>query len=39
MAGLIGEAEIVVVPEVGHAVHLEAPARVADIIASGATMP
>jgi pimeloyl-ACP methyl ester carboxylesterase len=39
MAGLIGEAEIVVVPEVGHAVHLEAPARVADIIVGGDTMP
>ena len=38
MAALIGAAEVVVVPGVGHAVHLEAPARVAEIIGSGDTI-
>lgn len=35
MASSIGEAELVVVPRAGHAVHLEAPARVAEVIAGG----
>jgi 2-succinyl-6-hydroxy-2,4-cyclohexadiene-1-carboxylate synthase len=33
MAGLIPRAEVEVVPDTGHAVHLEAPERVAQIIA------
>ncbi|MFZ0042162.1 MAG: 2-succinyl-6-hydroxy-2,4-cyclohexadiene-1-carboxylate synthase [Solirubrobacteraceae bacterium] len=33
MAAQIGGAEVVIVPGAGHAVHLEAPARVAEIIA------
>lgn len=32
MAGLIGEAEVTVVSGAGHAVHLEAPGRVAEVI-------
>src|SRR5438309_2367987 len=35
LAESIPEAELVVVPGTGHAVHLEAPGRVADIIAAG----
>jgi 2-succinyl-6-hydroxy-2,4-cyclohexadiene-1-carboxylate synthase len=35
MAELIGEAEVLVVPDTGHAVHLEAPEYVAEIIAEG----
>lgn len=35
MAPSIPEAEVVVVPGVGHAVHLEAPEQVAEIIAGG----
>jgi pimeloyl-ACP methyl ester carboxylesterase len=35
MAGFIGDSEVVVVPGTGHAVHLEAPAHVAEIIAAG----
>jgi 2-succinyl-6-hydroxy-2,4-cyclohexadiene-1-carboxylate synthase len=38
MEAPIAEAEVVVVAEVGHAVHLEAPARVAEIIVSGDTI-
>lgn len=33
MAESLGRGEVIVVPEVGHAVHLEAPQRVAEIIA------
>jgi 2-succinyl-6-hydroxy-2,4-cyclohexadiene-1-carboxylate synthase len=36
MAHCIGDAELVVVARAGHAVHLEAPARVAEVIASSA---
>lgn len=34
MAGSIAQAEVVVVPGVGHAVHLEAPEQVAEILAA-----
>jgi len=35
MAELIAQAETVIVPSAGHAVHLEAPGRVAEIVAAG----
>jgi pimeloyl-ACP methyl ester carboxylesterase len=35
MALVIKDAEVIVVPGAGHAVHLEAPEQVAEIIASG----
>ena len=38
MAAGIAGARVVVVPRAGHAVHLEAPARAAEIIASGDTI-
>jgi pimeloyl-ACP methyl ester carboxylesterase len=38
MAAQIAETEVVVATGAGHAVHLEAPVRVAEIIASGDTM-
>ena len=34
MAGAIPRAEVIVVPGTGHAVHLEAPARIAEIVAA-----
>jgi 2-succinyl-6-hydroxy-2,4-cyclohexadiene-1-carboxylate synthase len=37
MAEAIAQAEVVVVPNAGHAVHLEAPEAVAEVIASGRT--
>ena len=33
MSGMIGDSQVIVVPGVGHAAHLEAPQRVAEIIA------
>jgi 2-succinyl-6-hydroxy-2,4-cyclohexadiene-1-carboxylate synthase len=36
MAARIGDAHVTIVPQAGHAVHLEAPAAVAAVIASGA---
>ena len=35
MAGLLQDARVVVIPATGHAVHLEAPEAVAEIIARG----
>jgi 2-succinyl-6-hydroxy-2,4-cyclohexadiene-1-carboxylate synthase len=39
MAAVIPDVEVAVVPGVGHAVHLEAPARVAEIIGAEAPAP
>jgi 2-succinyl-6-hydroxy-2,4-cyclohexadiene-1-carboxylate synthase len=35
MAQLINQAEVILIPDAGHAAHLEAPQRVAEIIAGG----